>query len=266
MVKNARVLAVALSAVATSMFAATPAFAQFESTPPPTANLPPPPETVPPPTNNMANRGLQFGARVGYQYGSGIVFTGFSLDDGSRGAMPLVVDVGWRFLPQLYVGLYGQYAPVFLRTNNVSCFEGFTCAAQDYRMGGEADFHFLPRSPYDPYVGLGVGYEILHTHVSGPVLVPTPGGVVPANTDVSITDRGMEFGTIYIGFDWRVDPRVGVGLYASASLNEYNVHSGTQNVFVNGTQVSSGPIPDVNHGTHEFYSAGVRGTFNPLDL
>lgn len=250
-----------LSAVGTWLFVAPPARAQDEYVPP-SAN-PPAPETVPPPSSVMANVGPQFGARVGYAFGTGIVYSGFSVTDGSRGAMPLIVDLGWRFLPQLYAGLYGQYAPVFTKTNDVECFEAFTCTTQDYRFGLQADFHPLPRSRYDPYIGVGWGYEILHAKVSGPQVVPTPGGLVPATVEASAINRGWEFGTIIVGFDGRIDPAVGVGLFASASLNEYNVHTGTQNVMVGGTQVSSAPLPDVNHGLHELYIAGVRGTINP---
>jgi hypothetical protein len=262
MLKNARVLAVALSAGATSVFGATPSSAQY-AYPPPSANLPPPPETIPPPTNVMANRGFQFGARVGYSYGSGIVFSGFTVGDGSRGAMPLTVDLGWRILPQLYVGARGHYAPVFTRTNSVDCFEGWTCASQEYQMGLEVDYHPIPRNRFDPYVGLGGGYEILHTKNSGPALVPTPGGFVPATVELSAIDRGFNFFTVTFGFDGRIDPAVGVGLYAEFSLNEYNIHTGTQTASVGGTQVASAPLPDVNHGLHEIYSVGVRGTFNP---
>ncbi len=191
-----------------------------------------------------------------YAVGTGIVYSGFSVSDGSHGAMPLIVDLGWRFLPQLYGGLYGQYAPVFTKTNDVVCFEGFTCATQDYRFGLEVDFHPVPRSRLDPYIGLGGGYEILQTKVSGPQVVPTPGGLVPATVEASAIDRGWEFATVIVGFDGRIDPAVGVGLFASFSLNEYNVHTGTQTVTVGGTQVSSGPLPDVNHGMHEIWRYG----------
>jgi hypothetical protein len=262
MLKTARAVAVVLSAGATSLTLASPAWAQEEYAPPPTN--PPAAEQVPPPSSAMANRGLQFGARIGYAYGSGIVYSGFSLPDGSSGAMPLIGDLGWRFLPQLYVGLYGQYAPVFTKTNAVECFDGFNCATQDYRFGIQVDYHPVPRSRFDPYVGLGGGYEILHTRVSGPTVVPTPGGFVPAHVDVSAIDRGWEYFSVIVGFDGRIDPAVGLGLFASFSLSEYNVHTGTQTVSVGGTTVSSGPIPDRNHGMHEIYIAGVRGTFNPM--
>jgi hypothetical protein len=250
---------VALSVGATSLLAASLAHAQdpYASSPSTT------PEQVPPPSSAMANRGLQFGARVGFATGTGIVYSGLTVQDGASGAMPLIGDIGWRILPQLYVGLYGQYAPVFTKTNAVDCFSGFTCAAQDYRFGLQVDYHWIPRSRFDPYVGIGTGYEILHTHLSGPAVVPTPGGLAPGNVDVSVIDRGWEFVSFLVGFDGRIDPAVGVGLFASFSLAEYNVHTGTANVTLDGTTVGSNPLPDVNHGMHEIYMGGVRGTFNP---
>jgi hypothetical protein len=205
----------------------------------------------------------QLGARVGYAFGSGVVYQGLSIVDGSHGAMPLIGDLGWRFLPQLYAGLYGQYSPVFTKTNDVECFQGFTCASQDYRFGVEVDYHPVPRTRFDPYVGLAGGYEILHTHVSGPTVAPTPGGYVPANVDASVIDRGWEFASLVVGFDGRVDPAVGVGLFVQASLGEYNVHTGTQTLSVDGNTLASNPVPDVNHGLHELYLVGVRATFNP---
>jgi hypothetical protein len=223
----------------------------------------PAPETVPEPSTAMANRGLQLGIRMGYAFGSGVVYSGLSVMDGSHGAMPLIGDIGIRFLPWLYAGLYGQYAPVFTRPNDVECFQGFQCNAQDYRFGLEADFHVAPRTRLDPYVGVGWGYEILHTHLQGPQVVPTAAGFAPGSVNVSVIDRGWEFVTLTGGFDGRIDPSLGIGLFASVSLNEYGVHTGTQTVSVGGTQASSGPIPDVNHGLHELYIAGVRGTFNP---
>ncbi len=265
MLKTARAVAVALSAGATSLLVASLAPAQDESAPP-SANAPVAPEKVPPPSSAMANRGFQFGARLGYATGSGIVYSRLSVShDGSEpGAMPIIGDLGWRILPQLYVGIYGQYAPVFTKTNAVECFSGFSCATARLSVRPPGGLPLAsPGLATDPYVGIGSGYEILHTHVSGPTVVPTPGGFVPASADVSVIDRGWEFVQFLIGFDGRIDPAVGVGLFASFSLSEYNVHTGTATISVNGATVSSGPVPDVNHGLHELYIGGVRGTFNP---
>jgi hypothetical protein len=210
-----------------------------------------------------ANRGLQLGARFGYGGGTGIVYSGLSVTDASNGGLPIIVDLGVRALPQLYVGLYGQFAPIFTKNNPVSCPDGFDCTTQQWRFGVEADYHFVPRSKLDPYIGLGSGYEILHTSVNGTVPVPTPLGTATGNVHAGIIDRGWEFANLTLGFDARLNHVVGVGPFVSASISEYGVHDGTQVVAVGGTTVSNTPIPEVTHGVHELYFAGVRGTFNP---
>jgi hypothetical protein len=260
MPKAARAIAIALSTGATSLTFALPALAQSASA---STNQPAPPE-VPASSDVMVNRGLQFGARFGYAFGSGDVYTGLSVQDGSHGALPIIVDLGWRVVPELYLGVYGQYAYVFTRNNQVECFNGFNCDSQDYRFGVQADIHPFTRARLDPYAGIGFGYEILHTHNNGPVVVPTPAGPVPGTLDLSVNDRGWEFVSLVLGCDYRVDRIVGLGVFGQFSLGEYNVHTGTQTVTVNGATVSSGPVPDVDHGLHELYIVGIRGTFNPM--
>ena len=66
------------------------------------------------------------------------MYKGVHLSDASSGALPLLVDVGWRIAPELYVGVYGQYAPVFLKTYALTCPSGSSCTAQDWRFGVEA--------------------------------------------------------------------------------------------------------------------------------
>jgi len=234
------------------------------STPTPTSfNTPPPDVPLTPPHGYAANRGPQLGARFGYAAGFGVVYSGLTVQDGSHGALPIIVDVGWRFLPQLYVGLYGQYAPVLTRNNANWCPDGYDCSAQDWRFGAQADWHFVPRSRFDPYLGIGAGYEILHTTVNGTMTVPTPLGAAQGTASAGIIDRGWELAALTLGFDARVDRYFGIGPFVTVSLNEYNVHTGTQSLTVAGTQVVNGPVAQVSHGMHEFLMAGVRGTLNP---
>jgi hypothetical protein len=255
----------ALSLVFSGSLVSASARAQYEQAP---FFNPPPPDvtassTYAGPHPFAARRGPQLGLRVGYAAGTGIVYSGLNVHDASSGALPVTVDLGWRFLPQLYAGVYGSFAPVFTKGNPVSCPAGFDCNAQDWRFGLQVDYHFLPRSRLDPYVGLGGGYEVLHTNANGPVVVPTPLGNAPGNASAGIIDRGWEFAALTLGFDARINDVVGVGPYISGSLGEYGVHTGTQSVTVAGMQVQNGPSPDVNHGLHELFTAGLKGTFNP---
>jgi hypothetical protein len=218
---------------------------------------------VAPPPSYEASTGPQVGARVGYAGTFGVVYSGLSFTDATSGAIPVIIDVGWRFLPRLYAGLYGQLAPVLTRNNPVSCPDGTNCSAQDYRVGVQVDLHFAPSSRVDPYVGVGGGYEVLQSNVGGGTSVPTPAGVQPGAVNASTVNRGWEMGALTLGLDMRPSRGVAVGPFVTGTLAEYNERTGTQSVTVGAAIVQSGPVPEVNHGLHELLIGGVRGTFNP---
>jgi len=172
------------------------------------------------------------------------------------------VDFGLRVMPELYVGAFGQFAPVFVKTNAVNCPDGFSCSAQDWRAGLEIDLHVAPRTRLDPYIGLGAGYEVLHTAVSGASSVPLPtGAVAPGRVDTDVTDRGWEYASLTLGFDYRVTDFFGIGPFASATLGAFDTHNGVTDVTVRGS-VASNSVADVTHGAHELFMVGLRGTFN----
>jgi opacity protein-like surface antigen len=205
--------------------------------------------------------GFQAGVRVAYTDGVGVVYKGVHLSDASSGALPLLVDVGWRIAPELYVGVYGQYAPVFLKTYALTCPSGSTCTAQDWRFGVEADYHFLPGLRLDPYVGLGVGYEVLHTSLRGVTLVPDGDTFVLATLQESITDRGWEFVSLTAGLDWRFCESLGAGLFVLGTLGEYNVQAASGTV-TSGMQQQALSFLPIQIAPHALAFVGIRGTFN----
>jgi hypothetical protein len=264
MFTSSRGLAVALSASAVLIAGTARAQEATLETPP---MLNPPPPDIPTPSmsarSHMANTGLQLGVRTGYGGGTGIVYHGLSVKDASSGTVPIQIDLGVRALPQLYAGIYGSWGEIFTKNNPVECPGTLDCKTQQWRFGVQFDFHWLPTSRLDPYIGLGGGYEILHTHIAGGIPIPTVLGTIQGTTDTSIIDRGWEFATLTFGFDARLSRGAGIGPFASASLAEYGVHSGTETVSVAGRQVASMPPAPVSHGLHELYFVGVRATFNP---
>jgi hypothetical protein len=212
--------------------------------------------------SHAAMTGIQFGARVGYAAGAGSIYSGLGFWDQSSGSIPIVVDIGWRAIPQLYLGAYGQYAPVLLKTNAQSCPSGFSCDAQDWRFGLQVDYHPAPHTRLDPYVGVGSGYEVLHTSVSGTVPVQLPTGAAMAAVDQSVTDRGWEFANVSGGFDYRANAAVGLGPFVTATYGRFNVRETDRSVTVAGTPVAS-TVPPVDHTNHAQFLVGIRGTFNP---
>lgn len=208
--------------------------------------------------------GLQFGARVAYGLGSGEVYKGFGVGEGSNGFVPITIDVGSRITPNFYIGGYGSWAYVIPKHNPTSCPDGFTCTVMDWRFGVQADWHFLPGMAFDPYVGLNAGWEILHNAVSGQTPIPTPGGVMMGDVSAHVTDSGPEWLGITVGGDIRLGNAVALGPYFTFSFGRYGARSGYTRVTINNTIVSDNQTADVEHAMHEIYMLGIRGTFNPL--
>ena len=85
-----------------------------------------------------------------------------------------------------------------------------SCSAKDLRLGLNVHYHFSPGESFDPWVGLGAGYEWL-------VLDESAGGV-----SVSETASGFEFGNLQLGGDFAVAPNFGIGPFFTFTLAQYS--------------------------------------------
>jgi outer membrane protein W len=208
------------------------------------------------------NSGIQVSARIGVGGGYGDVVKGVAIGDAAKYAVPLTVDVGYRFDSHWYLGLYGQYAYVSPKEYEETCPAGFDCSVSDYRLGLAAQYHILPSGRLDPWVGLGFGYEWLRSSANGSIELPVgPGGaLVPGQVDASITDRGFEMGHVEVGADYRFNRSLSVGPALTITYARYNVRSGSNAVTVGGvTQEQSLKVTHANHG---LILLALRGTFN----
>jgi hypothetical protein len=204
---------------------------------------------------------------VGYVYKNGRSATGevrdLKLTDASNGALPVMLEAGYRLSPHLSVGAYGQFEPVFVKTNEQSCPEGFDCSSVQWNFGPQALYHFSPEKGFDPWLGLGVGLQILHSKVSGSVPVPVPGGgTVQATTDASVTDRGPEL-NVSGGGDFRLGNHLRVGPFLTVTLAQYTVRVGEQRVNITGVPEQVSAVPPVDNGMHALFVLGARLAFLP---
>lgn len=232
-----------------------------------------PAATAPEEAQASPSLGVELGLRVGFQAGVGYIYknapsaTGeprdLKLTDAANGALPVMLEAGYRLSPQLSIGVYGQLAPVFLKTNEQSCPEGFDCSSMKWDFGAQALYHFSPEKGFDPWVGLGLGVEILHSEVSGSVQVPVPGGgTVPATTQVSVTDRGPEL-NVSAGGDFRLGQSLRVGPFLTVTLAQYTVRVGEQRVNITGVPEQVSQTPRVDNGMHALFALGARLAFLP---
>jgi OmpW family len=167
------------------------------------------------------DQGFALGLRAGY----GLPFGKFGSvgDGGGEGGdvkdlvtsvVPLQVDAGYFINSRLYVGANFQYGVGFL---NEDCPEEASCRASQLRFGVNVAYHFEPTETLRPWVGLGVGYEMLDLSVSA-----SEGGVSgKATTSI----RGLEFAALQSGLDYRVNRTFSVGPFVTLTAGQYSTVS-----------------------------------------
>jgi hypothetical protein len=197
-----------------------------------------------PATGSAGPRGFEVGLRAGFALPLGsLAGDSGSLSDGFSGMVPLQLDLGYRVNRSWFAGAYLQYGFAFVK--DAGCGSGTSCSASDLRFGLEAQYHVLPLAQLDPWVGLGIGYEVLHLSVTD-----TGSGV-----GGSVSYRGLEFANLSLGGDYKLSPTLSVGPVIQLTIAEY----------MNGSLSS----PDLNLSSgidnkaiHMWLSFGVRGVFD----
>lgn len=143
------------------------------------------------------------------------------------------VDAAYRITPSFHLGGYFQAG---FDTGGFLC----GCTGYDLRFGVDAELHLAPRAHGDGWIGLGTGYEILHT----------------GQSTLSTAYRGFEFGSASAGVDFRTrTPAFRVGPYGGLAIGEYNhIHQ------VSPTSDVSTSLP--SQAIHAWAFVGIRGRFD----
>src|SRR3954471_6639511 len=183
-----------------------------------------------------AKTGPEIALRAAYAVPLGDVVNGLGIRDITTGGIPLWIDVGYRFTPKLYVGLYGSYGFLFTGT----CGAGDDCSQHDVRIGGNLQFHLTPDARFDPWFGIGIGYEWLsYSEVRG------------AAAQEALV-RGLESVMIQGGLQAAVAPGLRLGPFVAVSVGTYTDGS-TSGILGS----SSGSLTD--RSPHFWFSLGPRG-------
>lgn len=182
---------------------------------------------------------IALGLRLGYglPMGSAIGGGDAKLSELVASQIPIQLDIGYWVIPNLLVGVYGQYAFGVL-ANDVSkgCDAlGTDCRAFGMRLGLQGQYHFLPSERLNPWVGLGIGYEW---------------NELSAAAGVDVNYHGFEFAMLQAGVDFGVTRRLGLGPFVSFSIGQYSsAASGEQDLEIRES------------AAHEWLTLGARGTF-----
>lgn len=205
------------------------------------------PDTTP--AASPKESGLELGARLGYALPLG-KYSGengaATIGDTVSGSVPLLIDAGYRINSNFYVGAYGQYG--YGLVNSKACADGASCSAQSYRLGVNAHYHFLPSGTFDPWVGLGTGYEWLHF------------GGERNGASQSLTTHGFEIVNLQVGGDYKVSNNVALGPFASFSLASYGNASETDKSPSGNEATRSVSVEKT--AFHQWLTFGIRGRFD----
>lgn len=132
-------------------------------------------------------------------------------------AIPLQLELGWRFNPHVRAGVYGTYALV---QPNSFCPDALDCRASSVRVGVSAEYHVMPLHRTDAWVGVGAGYE------------QSTFGLTQKGVEAESTYSGLEFFALQAGADYRVARHLTLGpaftwTFARYSTLDVRLGSGT---------------------------------------
>lgn len=185
--------------------------------------------------------GVELGARSGYGIPMGDALKDKKMSDGVDGMIPIWIDAGYRINPNLFAGVYFQYGLVSVADK--ACGSGADCSASDIRIGLQGQYHIMPDASFDPWVGLGVGYEMLKSSAEA-------GG-----SKFSRTMSGFEFANLQAGADFEVAPGFGVGPFISFSLGQYSSSESDPNPTNESSDIK-------DKAMHQWLLLGVKGSYS----
>jgi opacity protein-like surface antigen len=191
-------------------------------------------------------QGPVFGLRLGVGFPAGRISDEDDphLSDLVDHQIPIWLEMGYRFTPFVWGTIQGEIAPTSV--SNTYC-GGANCDAMNYRIGADLQLHLGPDQPFDPWLGIGFGYEWLSAEAFA---VDAGGALVPTD----FTYSGWQLPLIEAGLDFALSPNVSLGPYVSWALGRYRNRDSTQE----GLTVSE---HIVDQAYHSWFQIGVKGTF-----
>lgn len=193
--------------------------------------------------------GFQMAVRSGYSLplGKANGSEGGELSNLSSGQVPLLIELGGKVVPHLFLGGYLGVAagPVGGDTDDLCDRENYDCFTAGVRAGLQGQFQIFPHSVVNPWVGYGIGYESLVVRISD------------GDDDGSITNGGPEYARVMAGLDFRLSRGFGFGPFVDLTIGKYTRYRQD----LPGEDESEGDVPQA--ATHEWLTLGARFVLFP---
>ena len=171
------------------------------------------------------------------------------LSDNSRGMLPLWLDVGYRVHPNVFIGAYAQLGFLLLRKGGICEGESTECSGHDYRVGGQIHYHFSPDGDFDPWFGLGAGYEWYRNTVKY-----AEAGI----PNRSLTFKGPEWVNVQLGLDIHDTRQGAVGPFVALAMGQFSTSSVSGTAFGNAEQVTE---TITAKEMHQWLFFGIQGSY-----
>ena len=182
---------------------------------------------------------VEIGLRTGFTAPLGDITGGALLSDQFHGFVPLGVELGVRYTPELSAVLGFTYA-VGLPNN---CPPNVSCSGREMSLGLDLRYHPRPRDPVAPWIGIGAGFEWLHESV-------TAGG---ASADLDV--NGFEYVHTQMGVDFAVG-KARLGPFFQFGLGQYHHLSASAPGFNVSQDITDKEL-------HHLLTFGLRVSFLP---
>jgi hypothetical protein len=217
---------------------------------------PPSAAPAPPPRYHDKPSGFAFGARAVY----GVPFGGMAnvvatqpapkLSDYFTGMGAFAYELGYRFSPHVYFGIVLDFGFVLINDESSSSHcekDGVDCKGLESTILANLRYHVDPGSSFDPWIGIGFGYETLTLEERA-----GPGG--PTMTTYKF--RGLRYLNLELGGDFPVSNGFYLGPFATFSLGQYRSGS------VDGIGLGHQERDFANRPLHGWFTFGLRGQYN----
>jgi hypothetical protein len=197
---------------------------------------------------------IAIGGRIGFELPAGDLSGSNPVNYIVTSSIPLGVDLGYRFVERLYVGLHGQYG--FANARQTSCTGcGYTTASDAYvvKFGLSAEYDLAPAgNARTPWLGAGFGYELLYAEHTGPGFVN------------SERWRGFEWIHVAGGVDFEPIEHLRVGPYGGISLGMYNRLRFRDQAEIPVSETGRSDDGGGGSALHGWFTLGVRVKIAPL--
>jgi opacity protein-like surface antigen len=194
--------------------------------------------------------GFELGLRLGYALPFGEAEDGTQVDRNVSGAVPIVLEGGYRIGSGFMLGALLQYGFAQVKDPTGLCTgSGNSCSGSVLRIGAQAIYRPRPDLTFAPWLGLGIGYEWLNTNASTTAI----GGA-----NATHTYSGIELLTAQVGGELRAGPSWTLSPFASFSLGRFSSASGSASLG-GANATATGDI--TNTGIHSWLMLGLRGAF-----